>query len=206
MLFEIGHILGHLLRLQDLFTLNDVTTRDLGQLFCSLLSFVTHIAIEYRQTINRLSRNAVAIDFEKRFGHLVNEILSQRAILFEHMWTYALPEDNVSASLDTLYRQLGASRDSGKSLMYGRAASNKERVHGTCDWIERDLIDFLESDKSVLSITADAAYGKSMLAAWVRERLERPIGHIRQERLNFETLWFTFGKPLPLFPITYTRG
>ncbi|KAK9423587.1 putative AAA+ ATPase domain-containing protein [Seiridium unicorne] len=191
-LYEIGHLLGHLIRLRDLLTLNEVTTYALGDLFSSLVSLIGTVVVVYRQRISRISGNSVAINFDEEFGGLVKDILTRRTLLFEHIWNYSLSSEHASASLQPIYRQLGSPRSSSTSLVYGRAARNNDRVPGTCDWIERDLIDFFERDKNTLSITGGAGHGKSTLSTWIKERLERPIGHVRQERLKFETISFSF--------------
>lgn len=106
------------------------------------------------------------------------------------MWRYELG-DNKSRSLDIadLRDKLSTSKESVKTLVYSRVAERKERVEGTCEWIQRDLFDFVTGKEQIFTITGSGGCGKSMLASWVRDRLEK---HVNLRK--FETLSFTFGK------------
>lgn len=46
----------------------------------------------------------------------------------------------------------------------------------------------------MLSIIGEAGTGKSTLGHWIRERLERSIGLVRQDRSKFEVFSYSFGK------------
>lgn len=149
--------------------------------------------VTYRQRISRLSRNTVTIDFDKEFSSQIQDIWSLRSRLFEHMWSHALRDENVTSTLASLQRQLVPNTSEYRSQLYGRIAEKAERAEGTCEWVEGDLTDFLESREDLLAITGSPGCGKSVLSAWLRERLQKPI-HVDRDKLKFETFGFAFGK------------
>ncbi|KAK8075855.1 hypothetical protein PG997_010518 [Apiospora hydei] len=200
-LYEFGHLLGHLIHLRDLFTGNETITQSMSNLYASLVQLIGDIAVTYRQRISRLSsrNNTVSIDFDKEFSHQIRDVWTLRSRLFEHMWSRALRnEQDVTSELTALQRKLAPSTSSEErsQLLYGRITEKAERAEGTCEWVEDDLVDFLESGENLLAITGSPGCGKSVLSAWLRERLQRPI-HVGRDRTKFETFGFAFASDNP---------
>ncbi|KAK7961589.1 uncharacterized protein PG986_002414 [Apiospora aurea] len=200
-LYEFGHLLGHLIHLRDLFTGNETITQSMSNLYASLVQLIGDIAVTYRQRISRLSsrNNAVSIDFDKEFSHQIRDVWTLRSRLFEHMWIRALRnEQDVTSKLTALRGKLAPSTSSEErsQLLYGRIAEKAERAEGTCEWAEDELVDFLESGEDLLAITGSPGCGKSVLSAWLRERLQRPI-HVGRNRMKFETFGFAFASDNP---------
>ncbi|KAK7928661.1 hypothetical protein PG985_005659 [Apiospora marii] len=195
-LYEFGHLLGHLIQLHDLFTGNDTIVQSISSLYASLVRLIGDDVVTYRQRISRLSRNTVTIDFDKEFSSQIPDIWSLRSRLFEHMWSHALRDENVCSTLTSLQRQLVPSTSEYRPQLYGRIAEKAERAGGTCEWVEGDLTDFLESGEDLLAITGSPGCGKSVLSAWLRERLQKPI-HVGRDKLKFETFGFAFANDNP---------
>ncbi|KAI8234225.1 hypothetical protein K4K54_008824 [Colletotrichum sp. SAR 10_86] len=191
-LYELGLLLSHVIRLHDMFSASEAIRSDLDRVFSSLVHLVGSIAIFYRQRINRIFSGSVTIDFDAEFGAQVSEIWSLKEHLFNHMWAYKLREKQQSLDIATLRQHLLPSKESVKSFVYGRVADRKLRVDGTCTWIQHDLHEFLGSQDDIFTITGNEGCGKSMLAAWVRQRLERPI-----HGTHFETISYTFSSDIP---------
>ena len=206
-LYEFGRLLGHLIHLRDVFTGDETIVKSMSNLYASLVQLIGDIAVTYRQRISRLSRNAVAIDFDKEFSSQIRDVWTLRSRLFEHMWSHALRNENVTATLVSLQRRLVPNTSEYRPQLYGRIAEKVDRAEGTCEWVEDDLVDFLESGDDLMAITANPGCGKSVLSTWLRERLQRPI-HVGRDRLKFETFGFIFGKlhqsnPTCLHPVPH---
>ncbi|EFQ34757.1 uncharacterized protein GLRG_09901 [Colletotrichum graminicola M1.001] len=191
-LYELGLLLGHAVRLKGMFTASDAIRYELSCIFDSMVRLVGDIAIHYRTRINSISSGSVTINFDAQFGSQVTKIWTQREHLFNHMWQYKLGSKSRRLDITTLRRHLFPTRESVKSHVYGRVADRKLRVDGTCEWLSRDLHDFLSSDKDIFTVTGGEGCGKSILATWMRERLERPIN-----RTQYETLSYTFSAEIP---------
>ncbi|KAK2027356.1 hypothetical protein LX32DRAFT_694858 [Colletotrichum zoysiae] len=174
-LYELGLLLGHAVRLKGI-----------------VVRLVGDVAIHYRTRINSITSGSVTIDFDAQFGSQVTKIWNQREHLFNHMWQHKLGSKTRRLDINTLRRHLLPTRESVKSHVYGRVADRKLRVDGTCEWLSHDLNDFLSSDKDIFTVTGGEGCGKSMLATWMRDRLERPIN-----RTQYETISYTFSTDIP---------
>ncbi|KDN64152.1 hypothetical protein CSUB01_02745 [Colletotrichum sublineola] len=191
-LYELGLLLGHAIRLKGMFTASDSIRYELSRIFDSVIRLVGDIAIHYRTRINSIYSGSVTIDFDAQFGLQIINIWAQREHLFNHMWQHKLGSKSHRLDFATLRRHLLPTRESVKSHVYGRVADRKLRVDGTCEWLSPDLHDFLGSDKDIFTVTGGEGCGKSMLATWIRERLERPIN-----RTQYETISYTFSTEIP---------
>ena len=88
----------------------------------------------------------------------------------------------------TVRHWLGVRDKNLQTLLADRSASKGFRADQTCEWIQRPLLDFFRTDDQTFAVTGEVGTGKSVLAAWTQERLQRPLG-----RQSHETLSFTFG-------------
>ncbi|KAI0880243.1 uncharacterized protein GGS22DRAFT_175508 [Annulohypoxylon maeteangense] len=193
-LYELGQLLANTLELRSLFVLSEGIAHALGEVINGLVSLLGDIAIFYHQRVSRLSKNTVIIDFDREFGRQLEDICSKREQLIYTIWAYKLGSSHGAGDVASLHRELGSTYTHVKSYIYGRTQEKKRRVEGTCEWLEDDLIEFLEKDESILAITGSAGCGKSMLASWVRDQLERPVGHLDQKH---RTLSYTFTVEYP---------
>ncbi|XDG03937.1 hypothetical protein ABKA04_003552 [Annulohypoxylon sp. FPYF3050] len=193
-LYELGQLLANTLELRSLFVLSEDIARALGEVINGLVHLLGDIAIFYHQRISRLSRTSVTIDFDREFGRQLEEICSKREQLIYTIWAYRLGGSHSASDVASLHRELGSTYTHTKSYLYGRTQEKKRRVDGTCEWLEEDLIEFLEKDENILAITGSAGCGKSMLASWVRDQLERPVGHLDEK---YRTLSYTFAVDYP---------
>ncbi|KAI1078539.1 hypothetical protein F5B20DRAFT_582167 [Whalleya microplaca] len=188
-LYELAELLDDTLELRDVFLSSEAISHDLGEVLICLVNLLGDIAVFYRRRINRLSGTVATIDFDREFGSHLEVIGSKRGHLLHSIWNYKLGGDRATSDIESLHRKLGASRTNIKSYVYGRIHDKKSRAEGTCEWIEEDLVDFIGRGEDILAITGNAGCGKSMLAAWVRHRLQRPIAHLERKQ---ETVSFTF--------------
>ncbi|WQF85619.1 Putative tetratricopeptide-like helical domain superfamily [Colletotrichum destructivum] len=202
-LYELGLLLGQAIRLHGMFTASDAIRYELSRIFDSVIRLVGDIAVYYRTRINSIYSGSVTIDFDAEFGSQITKIWAQREHLFNHMWQHRLGNKSRRLDITTLRRHLLPTRESAKSHVYGRVADRKLRVDGTCDWLSHDLHDFLSSENDIFTVTGGEGCGKSMLAAWVRERLERPV-----HRTQYETLSYTFSTDIPseATPIAFLKS
>ncbi|KAI1370309.1 hypothetical protein F4677DRAFT_451529 [Hypoxylon crocopeplum] len=192
-LYELGQLLANTLELRSLFVLSEGIAHALGEVIICLVHLLGDIAVFYHQRISRLSKTSVTIDFDREFGGQLDEICAKREQLVYTIWSYKLGSTQGANDVASLHRELGSAQTHVKSYLYGRIQDKKRRTEGTCEWLEDDLVDFLEKGDKVLAITGNAGCGKSMLAAWVRDQLER-IGHLDQKQ---RTISYTFAVDYP---------
>ncbi|KAK6950623.1 hypothetical protein Daesc_007147 [Daldinia eschscholtzii] len=180
-LYELGQLLANTLELRSLFTLSDAIAHALGEIVICLVNLLGDIAVFYHQRVSRISKKSTTIDFDREFGNKLEEICSKREQLIYAIWSHKLGSVHAGNDVALLHRDLGSTQAHVKSYLYGRIQDRKRRAEGTCEWLEDDLLDFLEKGERILAVTGIAGCGKSMLAVWVRDQLERPIGHMEQK-------------------------
>ncbi|KAI1140079.1 hypothetical protein F5Y05DRAFT_306065 [Hypoxylon sp. FL0543] len=193
-LYELGQLLANTLELRSLFVLSEGIAYALGEVIICLVHLLGDIAIFYHQRVSRLSRSSVRIDFDREFGSQLEEICSKREQLIYTIWSYKLGSSYSADDVASLHRELGSAQTHVKTYLYNRIQDKKRRVEGTCGWFGVELVDFLEKNDKILAVTGNAGCGKSMLAAWVRDQLERPIGHSGQKH---RTLSYTLAVDHP---------
>ncbi|RYP63730.1 hypothetical protein DL769_006888 [Monosporascus sp. CRB-8-3] len=192
--YELGQILSHLLQLRELYVSTESITRGIRDLLSHLVRLLGDVAVVYRQRINRSSANSVTINFNAEFGKQVEAVWQKRQDILNSIWTFKLGSNYSDIDVTSLHQKLEFATTHITSRIYGRIASRRARAERTCEWFEEDLIDFVDSDDSLLAVTGSEGCGKSMLAAWVRERLERPIGYSQQKH---ETIGYSFSSDNP---------
>ncbi|XXH04135.1 hypothetical protein Hte_010548 [Hypoxylon texense] len=193
-LYELGQLLANTLELRSLFALSEGIAYALGEVIISLVHLLGDVAIFYHQRVSRLSKSAISIDFDREFGGQLEDICAKREQLIYAIWGYKIGSSHAATEVASLHQTLGTSETHLKSYLYGRIQDKKRRADGTCEWLEDHLVDFLERGEKVFAITGNAGCGKSMLAAWVREQLERPIGHLTEK---YRTVSYTFAIDYP---------
>lgn len=99
------------------------------------------------------------------------------------MWEVKLGKD--SDGVESVRQKLNG-RHSAHTSFYSQV-NNTRRAEDTCEWLKSYLIDFLASEEKTFTITGPAGCGKTMLARWVRERLQRPLNDE-----EYFTLYYTF--------------
>ncbi|KAI0179468.1 hypothetical protein GGR52DRAFT_589190 [Hypoxylon sp. FL1284] len=193
-LYELGQLLANTLELRSLFALSEGIAYALGEVIIALVHLLGEVAIFYHQRVSRLSKSAITIDFDREFGGQLEDICAKREQLIYTIWSYKIGSSHAGTEVASLQQTLGSAETHVKSYLYGRIQDKKRRTDGTCEWLEYYLVEFLEKGEKILAITGNAGCGKSMLAAWVREQLERPIGHQTDKH---RTISYTFAIDYP---------
>jgi pantothenate kinase-related protein Tda10 len=67
-----------------------------------------------------------------------------------------------------------------------------------CQWFQKVLANFAQSDSMVMAVTGKEGSGKTVLAASTVERLQRSLG-----RTSFATLFYSISKQDTLLPPTW---
>lgn len=172
-----------------MFGATDAIKEDLGEVFSGLVDLVGSVAVYYRQRISSMDGGSVTIDFDAAFGKTIDKIWTKREHLSNHMWSFRLRHKHYSLSIEEVRRRLRPVDQSVRDLVYGRWPDKSERAEGTCEWIQGPLLDFLRSNDSIFAVAGPAGCGKSILAGWMKGRLQRPLG-----RKSYETVSYTFGE------------
>ncbi len=144
------------------------------------MHLVGRISVHYRRRINVLTpHSATTVNFDASFGKDVEKIWKKKADLCNRMWTLKLGKKSRVVSLNTIRHKLQPADSTFRGALYSELAEDLERAEDTCEWIKHDLADFLRGNEKVLTVTGPVGCGKTELADWVEERLQRPLDHAR---------------------------
>lgn len=155
-----------------------------ADLYVDLVGLVGDIAVFYKKKLDSVPHGSVTIKFDVEFGKQIKHIWEHRARIVRHMWEVKLGKD--SDGVETIRQKLNG-RHSAHNSFYGQVKNNMQRAEDTCEWLKSYLIEFLASEEKTFTITGPAGCGKTMLATWVRERLQRPLNDE-----EFFTLYYAF--------------
>jgi ABC-type multidrug transport system fused ATPase/permease subunit len=184
--YELGLSLSFFLQHHELLSVNSQIRTEVGQTFNELLILVRDVSLYYRTRISALSSTEVSVDFHSVFGKNISTFYRRKDHIIDAMWECRLGDE---CSNVRVIRQWLDIRDTIiRAVIRERAATSSRRDEYTCEWIERPLLEFSRGGEKILAITGPSGCGKSILAGWIVERLQRPLG-----KKTHETLSITIG-------------
>jgi len=175
-LYELGLLMAQLKLMPSIFSSSSAIKEDLGNLYGDLVSLVGNISTLYRQRMNGMgSGSTTSVRFDAEFGKDFEDIWDRKTELLDRIWMSKLGNKRYPISLSGLRDRLNPIQSSFRGALFAELAEDLERAEDTCEWIKYDLAEFFERDEKVLTITGPPGCGKSVLADWVEERLQRPL-------------------------------
>ena len=163
---------------------------EVGYAFNALLMLVRDVSIYYHVRSSALSAGQITIDFNNVFGRHMESFYRRKNHITDAMWEHELGGD-ASVDIRTVRKWLGPRDRKLQTILDDRLAARGRRDEYTCEWFQRYLLDFSRGKDDILAVTGPAGCGKSVLAGWITERLQRPLG-----RKTHQTLSYTVGEYL----------
>lgn len=187
-LYDLGRLVSHVVQIHEVFSSSTEVKEDVAHLYCGLVDLVGRIAILYREKISSLGSNkSGVVNFEANFGKAVATIWATRDSIVGKMWSLQLHRHQAAGlSLAVIRRRLQNDR-SAKGIFYDQVSESVNRAEDTCEWLGNHLTEFFRGKDKALTITGDSGSGKTVLAGWIKERLQRPLNH-----KQFSTLTYSF--------------
>jgi ABC-type uncharacterized transport system fused permease/ATPase subunit len=155
---------------------------------------VRDVAIHYHIQINTISSTQVAINFTGLFGKHIDAFYGRKDHIIDAMWAARVDADSVN--INSIRKWLGIHDNTVQTVFSDRAAARSRRDEYTCEWFQRTLLDFTRGNGEILAITGPSGSGKSMLASWVTERLQRPLGKKKSHEIMFLTIGMLYSHQL----------
>lgn len=188
-LYELSLLILHVSQIHEVFYSSRDVQEAVAHLYCDIVAFVGRICIHYAREISNLAvGKSVTVSFNAVFQNDLTAIWKQRDYVTAKMWALRLGCRNSGLSLQSIRRYLKNDR-SVKGSFYDQVAESMKRAEDTCEWLKGPLVEFFRSDDRVLTITGESGTGKTVLAGWIKERLQRPLDHTQ-----YSTLLHTFRK------------
>ena len=148
---------------------------------------MSDVSITYRVKVYG-ARRETSFDFYDAFENQVTALHHRKNHIVDAMWQYSLG-DRASMDVRTIRKWLGPRDRTLQKLLKTDDLAPGNRYEYTCEWFQSHLLQFSRSKEDTLMLHAPAGSGKSVLAKWVIERLQRPLG-----KKSYLTLSCTIGK------------
>ncbi|KAK3322767.1 hypothetical protein B0H66DRAFT_555192 [Apodospora peruviana] len=202
-LYELTLLISHVSQIHEVFTSAREVKELLAHLYCDIVELVGNISIFYKQKIGNLGSNeSVTINFEAAFGGSMTHIWERRDQLTAKLWSLNLGYGSSGKSLDSIRRRLRSDR-STKGAFYDQVNESMKRAEDTCEWLKSHLVEFYRGNSKALTITGDAGCGKTILAGWIKERLQRPLDHVQYRTLSYT---FPFDAPSQCTQLSFLKS
>lgn len=190
--YQFGLELSPLLKRVDIITSSRLISDNLSKAFSELLSIVTGVAITFYQIVHGQS-SSTNIDIFTAFGSTIESFRQRVAQCSQDMWSVSLTSSGLkeSHSLEALHTWL-APQDTVLAFLASHNINLATRPEQfTCTWFQTHLTNFLRNGENTLVVEGRPGSGKTILANWTVDRLQRPIG-----RKLFSPLSFSFNSSI----------
>ncbi|KAK0715896.1 hypothetical protein B0H67DRAFT_538659 [Lasiosphaeris hirsuta] len=202
-LYELALMLLHVSQIHEIFHASREVKETVANLYCDVVDLVGTISVFYRGEISKLAAGkSVTINFDAAFGDAVAAIYKRRDLITAKMWSLKLGYRHSNLSLDAVRRRLKHDR-SIKGAFYDQIAESMKRAEDTCEWLKSPLVEFFRTSNKTLTITGEPGTGKTVLAGWIKERLQRPLNHTQFSTLNYT---FPFDSPSQCTPLAFLKS
>jgi ABC-type multidrug transport system fused ATPase/permease subunit len=186
MFYKAGLSLSFFLQHPELLSANSHIRTEVGQVLNELLILVRDVGLYYRTRISALSSAEISIDFSSVFSKNIFAFYRRKDHIIDALWECRLGDD--CANVRVIRQWLDTHDNIARTVIREQLAANSRRHEHTSEWMGRPLLDFSRSTEDVLAITGPSGSGKSILAGWIVERLQKPL-----DKKMYETLSVTIG-------------
>ncbi|KAL8781838.1 MAG: hypothetical protein Q9213_005840 [Squamulea squamosa] len=172
--YTLGLSIAFLLRRSSLLTASKHLRNEVGYSFNDLLILVRDVSLYYRVKLLE-DANKTAFDFNGVFGRQISGFHSRKATIVNAMWEHVLGAQ-ASTQVQTIRTWLQPGDRNLRRFNTDNEVAAGTREEFTCEWFQSHLLAFSRSQDDTLSLQGPAGCGKSTLAGWIVERLQRPLG------------------------------
>ncbi|KAL8902696.1 MAG: hypothetical protein Q9207_004463 [Kuettlingeria erythrocarpa] len=172
--YKLGLSIAFLLRRSSLLTASEALRSELGQFFNDLLTLVRDVSLYYRVRLLG-GAHELSFDFNDVFGRQISGFNQRKVVIVSAMWEHVLGHQ-ASTQIQTVRKWLQPGDRILQRLVADNEAAAGRRHEFTCEWFQSHLLAYTRSHDDVLSLQGPAGSGKSVLSAWIVERLQRPLG------------------------------
>ena len=139
-----------------------------------MLTLVRDVSTYYNAKVNGMFANETTLDFTTLFRVQIRGFASRKNRITEEMWRERLGEHE-SLDISTLRSWLSPQDHMLEKLHENQSLTPEHRDEYTCEWFQRQLLDFSRSSDDILALFGPEGCGKTYLSRWIVERLQRPL-------------------------------
>lgn len=186
--YQLGLELSPLLGAEHALGMAPSIREGVDRAFSELIAVVSGVAVGYYSAVHRSQNASTKLDIYRTFGASIENYRSQVKRCQNEVWNlelqaHGLYDDttHIEIMLDWL-----APQDKVLEFLSSNHISLASRPEDyTCIWFQSHLHQFVKYDKKVLLVEGKSGHGKTTLANWAVNRLQRPIGGRVIPTLNF---------------------
>lgn len=193
-LYELGLLVSQITQIPGIFESTKEIKAAISDLYSELVGLAGCISVHYRNHIFNLGpqHQTVTLNLNDLFGGDIDSIWASKTALYERIWNQSLGKKHFSLSLADLRNRLNPESEAFRHALYAELAEDLERAEDTCEWVKSDLVEYLQSKEKILAVTGAPGSGKTVLADWIEERLQRPLNNT-----TYSVLLYTFREFIP---------
>ncbi len=183
--YQLGLELSPLLKVDHTLLLIQSNMESIGRAFSELLNIVSGVAIAFYSAVHG-GRQSTRLDIYATFGAPIESFRSRVERCSHDMWKLKVHSHGFDDNHFEQLRKWLAPQDSTLAFL----ASNRISLAGrpeeyTCTWFQPHLNNFFKNDEKVLAVEGKPGSGKTTLANWVVNRLQRPVFGRELSTLSF---------------------
>ena len=182
--YKFGLSVSFFLRHNKLLGVTSHIRAEVGEAFNAMLQLVREVSLYYKLRVGEISSHEVTVDFNHMFGRYIDAFHLHKNRITDDMWEHVLGDD-VSVGIRTVRTWLGPRDRKLQTILDDRLAARNFRDEYTCEWFQRYLMSFTRGRDDVLLVTGEPGSGKSVLAGWIVERLQRPLGRKTYQSISY---------------------
>lgn len=190
-LYELGLLVSQITQIPGIFESTKEIKASISNLYSELVGLAGCISVHYRNHIFNLGpkHQTVTLNLNDLFGGDIDSIWASKTALYDRIWSQSLGKKHFPLTLAELRHRLNPESEAFRHALYAELAEDLERAEDTCEWVKSDLVDYLQSNEKILTVTGAPGSGKTVLADWIEERLQRPLNDT-----TYSVLLYTFRK------------
>ncbi|KAI1321099.1 hypothetical protein F5Y16DRAFT_389291 [Xylariaceae sp. FL0255] len=192
--YQLGLELSPLLRAVHALQAAPSIMDHVSRAFSELLNIVSGIAIGYFAAVHGTRHSTATLDIYATFGASIDSYRSRVQKCTLDIWNFELQSHGYdeTAQIETLQQWL-APQDKVLAYLSSNHISLATRPEEyTCVWFQSYLNSFFKHDEKVLFVEGRSGSGKTALADWAVNRLQRPVGG-----RSISTLSFFYNSSIP---------
>lgn len=164
-----------------------------SQIFSQMLTIVADITMALYGAFHHMAhvdQGSTKLDIYSRFGYHIESFRASVRSCAHEMWRFVLEGSGDEADDVLVLQAWLAPQDSILAqLSYDHVNLASRAEEYTCTWLQAHLNSFFKGDDKCLLVQGKSGSGKTTMANWVVDRLQRPIN-----RMDISTLSFFFSK------------
>lgn len=165
---------------------------NVSRAFSDMLTIVADVAVTYYGAVHRLEgdQTSTKLDIYSRFGHHMESFRARVRLCAYEVWRYVLERSMEDPEQIMVLQAWLAPQDTVLAMLASDHVNLVSRAEEyTCTWLQSHLNSFFKGDEKCLLVQGKAGSGKTTLANWAVDRLQRPVS-----RKSVCTLSFFFSK------------